>query len=341
MSTVTVVSLAGVVVLVVAFIVAAYTRRWRWAGLTGQPGTDEGSKTLWDWLQLLVIPLGLAAVAFALNLAQSNREQHREDRRAARERSIAADRLREDALATYLQQISDLMLERGLLTSRAGSETQAIARTLTLSVLRRLDPKRKGIVVRFLDESGLIRGRTIRGPEPKIKLAGADLRFVVLTSSQRASTSSRQGGIGFPLSNASFDGADLRYANFRGALLQYMSFSAADLREADFSTATILDVSFLSADLSGANFSQASIGRSNFENTCLSNARFARAGLFDSNLTAASGHDVDLSHAKLRDVTFRYAFFVRSNLAGMSGSRPPSGNETISKRFDNCLRPIG
>ena len=127
MPTAELVGLAIVVAAAAAFIVAAYVRRWEWAGFAGSPGSGQGSKTLWDWLQLLVIPLGLAAVAFALNAAQSNREQRREDRRAAVERSIVSDQRREDALRLYLQQVSDLILDRGLLTSRAGSESRAIA----------------------------------------------------------------------------------------------------------------------------------------------------------------------------------------------------------------------
>lgn len=60
MSTAGVVWLALAVVGAAAFIVAAYIRRWEWAGFTASEKTGQGPKTLWDWLQLLVIPHGLA-----------------------------------------------------------------------------------------------------------------------------------------------------------------------------------------------------------------------------------------------------------------------------------------
>jgi len=42
----------------------------------GQAGDEDfqPARTLWDWLQLLVIPLALAGLAFLLNSSQTNRE---------------------------------------------------------------------------------------------------------------------------------------------------------------------------------------------------------------------------------------------------------------------------
>jgi len=42
-------------VLVVAFVVIAYRRRWAWTGFTTSSDA-MGRKTLWDWLPLLIIP---------------------------------------------------------------------------------------------------------------------------------------------------------------------------------------------------------------------------------------------------------------------------------------------
>jgi hypothetical protein len=104
------------------FVVLAYRRQWHWTGLpaarAASPGAeDRPAKTLWDWLQLLVIPVALAALAFLLNDAQSSREQRREDQRAAQQQRVAADAESENTLRTYLAQMSDLMLDRRLLRS--------------------------------------------------------------------------------------------------------------------------------------------------------------------------------------------------------------------------------
>jgi len=51
----------------IGLIIAAYKFRWS--------GTGFLSKTLWDWLQLLIIPAVLAVVAIWFNRAQHKDEQ--------------------------------------------------------------------------------------------------------------------------------------------------------------------------------------------------------------------------------------------------------------------------
>jgi hypothetical protein len=86
----------------VAFTVVAYRRQWLWTGLPTHPGDGTAAnpprpaKTLWDWLQLLVVPLVLALAAFALNAAQSDRDRRQEETRAAQERTLEEGRAARD-----------------------------------------------------------------------------------------------------------------------------------------------------------------------------------------------------------------------------------------------------
>lgn len=232
-----------VVAAVAAFVGFAYVRGWRWTGFTassraGVASPDSSTKTLWDWLQLLIIPLALAAVGFALNAAQSAREQRGANDRANRERELAADRARELALDAYLNRMSELMLSRNLLRSSDGSDVQTVARTLTLTTLRRLDGPRKGSVVSFLDEAGLIeRGESgsNRGG-PRVPLVSADLRGIVLRDGVLENVSllgTRLEGADFSrelIINADFSVADLRRAVFRGAILSGAASEANSFR---------------------------------------------------------------------------------------------------------------
>lgn len=261
----------------------------RWTGFAG--------KTLWDWLQLLVIPLALASVAFGLNYFANERDQRRADQRAVQERLLAADQKREDALRAYLQQMSTLVLERDLPHSSRGSQVQAVARAFTLTVLRRLDPKRKALVVQFLAQANLIGSEPFDQidwlgphgpvrmapsfPPPKVDLAGADLRNVPL---QRADLVAK-----------SFSRADLRGADFRGADLEFSDFHDADLRNADFSGALI-----------GEENLRPKIDKlrpADFDFACVSGARFRGASMAGVGFTAI-GWDVDLTGAFLFHVLF-------------------------------------
>ena len=69
-------------------IIGGYLFNWGWTGLIGPTATEitsspkitktlayQPGKTLWDWLQLLIIPLVLAIAALLFNLASTRTEQ--------------------------------------------------------------------------------------------------------------------------------------------------------------------------------------------------------------------------------------------------------------------------
>src|SRR6266480_6643291 len=87
-------STLGIALIVV--VVLGYWLNWDWTGLgTYIPPTKDSnfqrSKTLWDWMQLLIIPLVLAVAALLFNLANSRTERH-----------IAQDNQHETALQEYI-----------------------------------------------------------------------------------------------------------------------------------------------------------------------------------------------------------------------------------------------
>ncbi len=232
-------------------IAMAYRNGWQWTGLPAsqRPGSSDvprPAKTLWDWLQLLVIPVAVASLAFVLSSSQSRRDQRHEDRQAARQRSAATDAEREGALRTYLAQMSDLMLDRQLRRSSSGSDVREVARTATLTAVRRLDGQRRGLVVRFLAEAGLIRRGRYTGP--RIALASADLGQAALEQ-------------------AGLFGADLARANLTGA----------NLVGADLVRAYLVDTTLVQARLSRANLELASLRLGDLAGADLRGSRRYRA----------------------------------------------------------------
>jgi uncharacterized protein YjbI with pentapeptide repeats len=197
--------------------------------------TGFETKTLWDWMELLVIPLVLATGAFYLNRSERVIERQAAEDRAKLEREIASDRQQEAVLQAYLDRIADSLLKEKLRTSK-NKEIRNVARIRTLTVLRGLDANRKGMLLRFLRDSSLIDVIELAGADfSKTKLNGADL--------SRAN-----------LSGIHLAGADLRESNL----------SEADLRESDLSgtnlnTATFREAKLNRANLSGADLSGAEI----------------------------------------------------------------------------------
>ena len=138
-------------------VVCGYLFGWKWTGLPKQ--------TLWDSLELLIIPAVLAGVGIWFNRQQRERELEIAREQREREVEIADRRAQDEALQAYLDQIGQMLLDRDSpLRQRKQrdedqahiDEVQTLARARTLTVLTRLDGERKGTVVQFLYEAGLI-----------------------------------------------------------------------------------------------------------------------------------------------------------------------------------------
>ncbi len=168
------------IVLVVAITLIIVGYWFDWAGFSGYnkitvahtiSGTNAGTvirteeyqpgRTLWDWMQLLFIPVVLAVAGFWFNhrerkaaelRAENERqaaelraeaEREIELRRAKTERDIAEDNQREEALKEYIDKMSEMLLHAKLRESKPEDEVRTIARVLTLTVVRRCDANGK------------------------------------------------------------------------------------------------------------------------------------------------------------------------------------------------------
>jgi uncharacterized protein YjbI with pentapeptide repeats len=191
-------------------------------------------KTFWNWLELLVIPLTLAAIGFMFDL----RQQQIEEERAERAQQLEERRAQDTALQAYLDQMGDLLLVRKLRESPEGSEERTLARARTLTVLARLDPRRKADVMGFLIEANLVQG--VEGP-PIISLAGANLSGADLSDVGPSDAGPIEFGPEQVSPPSAFfpTGADLRGAVLREADLREVDLSSADLTGADLSSANL------------------------------------------------------------------------------------------------------
>jgi hypothetical protein len=177
-------------------------------------------------MQLLFIPVVLAVAGFWFN----HRERKAAELRADTERDISEDNQRETALQAYIDKMSEI-----LPAYKIGAELvdpmMKIGRIQTLTVLRRLDGKRKGNVIQFLHESELINERGIR----YIDLSRADLTNAVL--------------LGVNLTGAHLSKVDLHGAFMNRANLSLTNLTSANLREADLSAPKLYGADFTGANL--------------------------------------------------------------------------------------------
>ncbi len=305
--------------------------------------TQIYSRTLWDWLGLLIIPAALGVGVFFLNrweqrrqakIAQEQADRERNladkraeldrqltDRRAETDRALALDRLRADRLQAYLDRMTELLLEGGLRRSAPDSEIRGVARTRTLTVLRDLDGARKGSVVSFLRDADLI-NREPPDTNPIIPLDWAELDGTLLEN--------------LDLSERSLSAAYLTNANLHGAVLRRTDLSETDLSGADLSGADLTE-----ADLRRALYDDATVWpvgfpyqtsgaagpRAELMGVDLNGAYLSEADLCGAILTGAKLQGANLADAKYDDAT-KWPNGFDPVAAGAKKADPKSPKET-------------
>jgi uncharacterized protein YjbI with pentapeptide repeats len=220
--------------------------------------TGFESKAWWDVLQLLIVPAVLVVGGWWLSRSERQHEHRLAARREEAEKRLAEDRQNQSALDSYFDRITELLLHEELRVSASGAEVRNIARARTLAIVEVLDPVRRGQVVRFLYESGLI-----QGPDPVIRLEGANLEKAAISKVQAASTAGETGW------SVDLRGANLRGVNLKGAQMMGINLEAADLTGASLEkaflfTAKLSDAILRGTDLSGAMLAHADLTRAEF-----------------------------------------------------------------------------
>jgi uncharacterized protein YjbI with pentapeptide repeats len=277
----------------------------------GRPKTKfwtlEG-KTIWEVLQLLIIPVVLAGIAICFQRAEASRSE-----------AIEADRAEAEILRNYFNSMTDLLLVKNLRSSPGGSEVISVARSITLSSLRSLNKERKTLLMKFLIESHLVQidAMTKDRSSPIINLENADLNGVDLHDSTLSQAN---------LKNANLIGADLNASNLGGADL-----TGADLRHANLSNASLFGCLLRNSNLEGADLQKTKLTRAiysydtkwpigfDYQN---SGAIGPKAKLHGTDLNGISLWNTDLSNADLSGSNLSNAFLVKSNMteADLSGA---------------------
>jgi uncharacterized protein YjbI with pentapeptide repeats len=272
-------------------------------------------KTVWDFLQLLIVPLMLVAIGLVFSLQQDARQQRIEDQRAQAERELAEQQAQDEALQAYLDQMSQLMLERKLLEAEPGDPVHTLAQARTSTVILRLDAEHNESVTLFLTNSGLAlrnnpSGALLTGPEASARL----LRGITLSHAT--------------LSNANLPDADLNIADLRGAdlsnaILIYANLNSANLSGADLSNAYLYSANLSMADMYSADLSGALLQEADLSDAQLLKANLRRADLSNADLSNADLSNADLAGAK--GITSEE--LVEQQARSLEGATMPNGQK--------------
>lgn len=228
-------------------------------------------KFLWDWLELLIIPVILLFGTFFLShseevtrreIAEKQREadQTIADKNNKAEQDRIIDRQREESLQEYINKMTELLLDNKLKDNN-NKIVADIARVKTMATVRVLDGKRKGLVLKFLFDSGLI-----NGDKPIVNLEYADFS-------------------GTEYSGAYLGGADLSKVDFSNAKLNGINLKKAKVKETIFRNADLSNGIFEETNFDHAEFTQTKAAGIHADNCIFSSIIFSETDLTNSLLT--------------------------------------------------------
>jgi uncharacterized protein YjbI with pentapeptide repeats len=282
------------------------------AGTVTRTEVYQPGKALWDWLQLLIVPLALAVVALLFQLANTRTERQIALQRYDQDQQIALDKQHEDLLQAYLDHISELLLKESLHTSPS-EEVRNVARVRTITVLTQLDARRIGYVFAFLREAGLM---SKTSDSSVVSLKDADLRAVKWDQATLSGANLSSATLSSAtLSGANLSGANLSGANLSGATLSGATLSGVDLHGANLSQANLHGVDLSGVDLSGADLSGADLRGAYLSGAKLNGANLMAAKLSSTTLGGVDFSGANLSHANLFGANLSHANLFGANLS--------------------------
>lgn len=236
---------------------------WRWTGI--------GEKKGWDIFTGLSLPLIVFGGGILFNYLNGQQQQ-----------KIAEEKQKDELLKTYINDMKASLLDKDypLKDSKKNSESRSIARTITLTTLTQLNSEqdqqkakerkynqRKGLIIQFLYESGLIK------IDPKvasiISLNTADLTFAELYRANLESARLYRAN----LISANLNFANLNRANLNKAFLSAANLERVNLENANLQSARLYNANLQSASLESANLNQAVLFKANLNRAYLYNAK--------------------------------------------------------------------
>ena len=291
-------STVGVAVVVTLGILIFIGYQFPWTGFGETPTRPkvEPPKTLWEWLNLFIVPAMLAVGVFLLNQRQKQHEERIEQAQKEREEEAAIQRAQDEALRAYLDQMSNLIVDREMRKKPDDPDLRRLAQARTLAILLGLDKDRKRRPLKLIYELSLIMKE-----EPILNLKNAGLDTADLSE--------------ITLHDACLREADLRLANLSGADLKGSDLRGADLRGANLSDANLSDTVLVGANLlpydetqpaklnapslsNGTDPSDIDTGNNNLKHTNLGGADLSNADLSSAYLTGADVSEEQLVKCK-------------------------------------------
>ena len=323
-------------------------RWWIWTGIPEKKG--------WDLFTSISLPLFVFLGGTLFTWWNNQQQQKLADDNRVQDLRIADDKQKDEVLKNYFDAMKSLLLDekKPLRKSGRNSESRSIARTLTLTALRQLNPaqdtrsaKQSNSEIKYQpcvitpdsDNPNTEKSNNSDKGKPCNQRKALIIQFLHesgLIGFQLMGIRSFTFGNPVPavvelnqsdlsnadLSGANLHGANLQYANLHGANLRSANLGEADLRDANLRSANLRDANLRDANLSDAYLQYANLRDANLQYANLSGADLSSAYLREAHLSDANLREADLSGAYLGDTKLGGAILIATDLRNTKNFDP-------------------
>jgi uncharacterized protein YjbI with pentapeptide repeats len=220
----------------------------------------------------------------------------------------------QQAVQIYLNQLSNILLQGGVDKLEKNEQLKIIMRASTLALFENPDLQndleedpnsskdRKGQVIRYLSETGLIESSNTK--DGTLKLPIISLKEAQLKGANLARAN---------LQRANLQGAYLLWAYLSLANLERANLQEADLRRANLDNTNLRLANLQEAFMILANLQGANLERANLQEAYLQSANLESANLEEANLQGANLQGANLQGANLQGANLQGAKYTDEN----------------------------
>lgn len=295
-------------ILILAYLIwQGYKQDWTGFNITPEYTGYRSGKYLWDWLEVIIVPLALTLIGIYFNARQKQSEVEMEKRKIAESKI----KEQENELSQYFDKMSKLMLRDGLSKENASPEARSIARSITTEVLRKISVAYAPKVIQYLYENRLIEKENCKVDLSGVRLDKIDLSkknfsginlsgieiYIGNLSGADFSNSDLSGAVLFQcnLKNSKFIGSDISSTDFKSCNLVWADFRNSEGSHADFSFTYMFETIFANANLPNSEYFQARMTQTNFKDANLYRAMLVQTVIWDCFMNGANLQEATIS----------------------------------------------
>lgn len=272
----------------------------KWMGFAG--------KTLWDWLEIAVVPIFIAGSVFFFDFIQKRNDILSSQRELENQKELSREQFSRDQFDSFLSYFQDY---GGRLRDGAGTHEAQVIKFKTRAMFRTMSAFWIGEVFDFLSQSSIVRVIPDIFDENEFKevnISHAALRNV-------------------SMKDVRFFDCTAQQVVLSGGIFRTVLFNGTRISGGNFSNASFRNVRFDNCDLTGLQCNSIVMASTDFLNCILVRGRFSN-GIFQSCLLQGVTLDfANIDGAAIRNINLRKCSLISTDFSSV---------ELLNGRFTEC-----